>query len=249
MRNQFLGFANQIIAQHTQAGGPFDSAAMIFPEAAEQAAGETVQNSYVTNLYRIQRITEENHLYQQNFQLLNQLYEKKQVFRNLYPTVEKQVEKLISRELPEAEEKLAARMAKEIHELVREGGTKQLTVLKERLEKTERETLEKELRKSQREQTHTERIREELRIKEKQMDLLRKIREKLQRERFHTEQTEREQIHTEQARTEAELQTVPDTHRTHERRAPYRTCGYGAQIQRTGDGKTAEQTKEQVKKR
>ena len=36
MRNQFLGFANQIIAQHTQGGGPFDSAAMIFPEAAEQ---------------------------------------------------------------------------------------------------------------------------------------------------------------------------------------------------------------------
>ncbi len=220
MRNQFLGFANQIIAQHTQGGGPFDSAAMIFPEAAEQAAGETVQNSYVTNLYRIQRITEENHLYQQNFQLLNQLYEK-QVFRNLYPTVEKQVEKLISRELPEAEEKLAARMAKEIHELVREGGTKQLTVLKERLEKTERETLEKELRRErthterlekelQREQTHTERIREELRteVQEERIHTER-IREELQRERFHTEQTEREQIHTEQARTEVELQTVP----------------------------------------
>ena len=206
MRNQFLGFANQIIAQHTQGGGPFDSAAMIFPEAAEQAAEETVQNSYVTNLYRIQRITEENHLYQQNFQLLNQLYEK-QVFRNLYPTVEKQVEKLISRELPEAEEKLAARMAKEIHELVREGGTKQLTVLKERLEKTERETLEKELR---REQTHTERIREELRTEvQKERIHTERIREELQRERFHTEQTEREQIHTEQARTEAELQTVP----------------------------------------
>ena len=206
MRNQFLGFANQIIAQHTQGGGPFDSAAMIFPEAAEQAAGETVQNSYVTNLYRIQRITEENHLYQQNFQLLNQLYEK-QVFRNLYPTVEKQVEKLISRELPEAEEKLAARMAKEIHELVREGGTKQLTVLKERLEKTERETLEKELR---REQTHTERIREELRTEvQKERIHTERIREELQRERFHTEQTEREQIHTEQARTEAEPQTVP----------------------------------------
>ena len=220
MRNQFLGFANQIIAQHTQGGGPFDSAAMIFPEAAEQAAGETVQNSYVTNLYRIQRITEENHLYQQNFQLLNQLYEK-QVFRNLYPTVEKQVEKLISRELPEAEEKLAARMAKEIHELVREGGTEQLTVLKERLEKTERETLEKELRRERthterlekelrREQTHTERIREELRT-EVQKDRIHteRIREELQRERFHTEQTEREQIYTEQARTEAELQTVP----------------------------------------
>ena len=206
MRNQFLGFANQIIAQHTQGGGPFDSAAMIFPEAAEQDAGETVQNSYVTNLYRIQRITEENHLYQQNFQLLNQLYEK-QVFRNLYPTVEKQVEKLISRELPEAEEKLAARMAKEIHELVREGGTKQLTVLKERLEKTERETLEKELR---REQTHTERIREELRTEvQKERIYTERIREELQREQFHTEQTEREQIHTEQARTEAELQTVP----------------------------------------
>ena len=220
MRNQFLGFANQIIAQHTQGGGPFDSVAMIFPEAAEQAAGETVQNSYVTNRYRIQRITEENHLYQQNFQLLNQLYEK-QVFRNLYPTVEKQVEKLISQELPEAEEKLAARMAKEIHELVREGGTKQLTVLKERLEKTERETLEKELRRERthterlekelrREQTHTERIREELRTEvQKERIHTERIREELQRERFHTEQTEREQIHTEQARTEAELQTVP----------------------------------------
>ena len=220
MRNQFLGFANQIIAQHTQGGGPFDSAAMIFPEAAEQDAGETVQNSYMTNLYRIQRITEENHLYQQNFQLLNQLYEK-QVFRNLYPTVEKQVEKLISRELPEAEEKLAVRMAKEIHELVREGGTKQLTVLKERLEKIERETLEKELRRErthterlekelQREQTHTERIREELRTEvQKERIHTERIREELQRERFHTEQTEREQIHTEQARTEAELQTVP----------------------------------------
>lgn len=220
MRNQFLGFANQIIAQHTQGGGPFDSAAMIFPEAAEQAAGETVQNSYVTNRYRIQKITEENYLYQQNFQLLNQLYEK-QMFRNFYPTVEKQVEKLISRELPEAEEKLAARMAKEIHELVREGGTKQLTVLKERLEKTERETLEKELRRERthterlekelwREQTHTERIQEELRTEvQKERIHTERLREELQRERFHTEQTEREQIHTEQARTEAELQTVP----------------------------------------
>ena len=185
MRNQFLGFANQIIAQHTQGGGPFDSAAMIFPEAAEQDAGETVQNSYVTNLYRIQRITEENHLYQQNFQLLNQLYEK-QVFRNLYPTVEKQVEKLISRELPEAEEKLAARMAKEIHELVREGGTKQLTVLKERLEKTERETLEKEIREKEirdrevlEKEIQTKEIQEkevrEKEIREKQLVLLRKI--------------------------------------------------------------------------
>ncbi|MGN8799682.1 hypothetical protein ACTNCH_00625 [Candidatus Merdisoma sp. HCP28S3_D10] len=220
MRNQFLGFANQIIAQHTQGGGPFDSAAMIFPEAAEQAAGETVQNSYVTNRYRIQRITEENYLYQQNFQLLNQLYEK-QTFRNFYPTVEKQVEKLISREMPELEEKLTVRMAQEIHRLVREGGTEQLTVLKERLEKTERETLEKELRRERthterlekelwREQTHTERIREELRT-EVQKDRIHteRLREELQRERFHTEQTEREQIHTEQARTEAELQTVP----------------------------------------
>lgn len=220
MRNQFLGFANQIIAQHTQGGGPFDSAAMIFPEAAEQAAGETVQNSYVTNRYQIQRITEENYLYQQNFQLLNQLYEK-QTFRNFYPTVEKQVEKLISREMPELEEKLAVRMAQEIHRLVREGGTEQLTVLKERLEKTERETLEKELRREQThterlkkelrwEQTHTERIREELRTEvQKERIHTERIREELQRERFHTEQTEREQIHTEQARTEAELQTVP----------------------------------------
>ena len=241
MRNQFLGFANQIIAQHTQGGGPFDSAAMIFPEAAEQAAGETVQNSYVTNLYRIQRITEENHLYQQNFQLLNQLYEK-QVFRNLYPTVEKQVEKLISRELPEAEEKLAARMAKEIHELVREGGTEQLTVLKERLEKTERETLEKELRRERthterlekelrREQTHTERIREELRT-EVQKDWIHteRIREELQRERFHTEQTEAElqtvPVHTESMREE--LRTVPaDTE--HRYREQSRGSGRGAE--------------------
>ncbi len=229
MRNQFLGFANQIIAQHTQGGGPFDSAAMIFPEAAEQAAGETVQNSYVTNRYQIQRITEENYLYQQNFQLLNQLYEK-QTFRNFYPTVEKQVEKLISREMPELEEKLAVRMAQEIHRLVREGGTEQLTVLKERLEKTERETLEKELWREQtqterlekelrreqthterlekelwREQTHTERIREELRTEvQKERIHTERIREKLQRERFYTEQTEK-QIHIEQARTE-ELQ-------------------------------------------
>ena len=241
MRNQFLGFANQIIAQHTQGGGPFDSAAMIFPEAAEQAAGETVQNSYVTNRYRIQRITEENYLYQQNFQLLNQLYEK-QVFRNLYPTVEKQVEKLISRELPEAEEKLAARMAKEIHELVREGGTEQLTVLKERLEKTERETLEKELRRERthterlekelrREQTHTERIREELRTEiQKERIHTERIREELQRERFHTEQTEAElqtvPVHTESMREE--LRTVPaDTE--HRYREQGRGSGRGAE--------------------
>ena len=76
MQNQFLGFANQIIAQHTQTGGPFDSAAMIFPEPEEQTDGETVRNSYVTNLYRMQNLTQENYLYQNQLHFVTQILEK-----------------------------------------------------------------------------------------------------------------------------------------------------------------------------
>lgn len=251
MQNRFLEFSSQIIRQHTQGGGPFDSAAMIFPEAAEQTDGETVQNSYVTNLYRIQKITEENHLYQQSFQLLNQLYEK-QVFRNLYPTVEKQVEKLISRELPEAEKRLAGRMAKEIHELVREGGIEQLTVLEKRLEKTERETfrteprerIRKELRTElQREQTKTEKLREQVQTKETQTE---KLREQLQTERVQTEKLQK-QFQTERVQTEKLTEQLQMEHTIGQRSAEAQSTEAGQQRLTEAGASSAEKNEKEIR--
>lgn len=264
MQNQFLGFANQIIAQHTQTGGPFDSAAMIFPEPEEQTDGETVRNSYVTNLYRMQNLTQENYLYQNQLHFVTQILEK-QFYQKVYPTVEEQVEKLVRQELPETEERLIRQMTKEVHRLVQEGGTEQLTLLKERLErenevkrdvqKDTEKVVEKEVREVQlkeniiKENIIKENTIKENTIKEKQMVLLRKIENIYQSSQYRSHQTHQ---------THVTVQTGPDMGKkdparlerllTRTERLVDASAGQlPVSLLYEGEGKTAEQTKEQIK--
>lgn len=259
MQNQFLGFANQIIAQHTQTGGPFDSAAMIFPEPEEQTDGETVRNSYVTNLYRMQNLTQENYLYQNQLHFVTQILEK-QFYQKVYPTVEEQVEKLVRQELPETEERLIRQMTKEVHRLVQEGGTEQLTLLKERLErenevkrdvqKDTEKVVEKEVREVQlKENIIKENTIKENTIKEKQMVLLRKIENIYQSSQYRSHQTHQ---------THVTVQTGPDMGKKDparlerllirtERLVDASAGQLPASLLYEREGKTAEQTKEQIK--
>ena len=259
MQNQFLGFANQIIAQHTQTGGPFDSAAMIFPEPEEQTDGETVRNSYVTNLYRMQNLTQENYLYQNQLHFVTQILEK-QFYQKVYPTVEEQVEKLVRQELPETEERLIRQMTKEVHRLVQEGGTEQLTLLKERLErenevkrdvqKDTEKVVEKEVREVQlKENIIKENTIKENTIKEKQMVLLRKIENIYQSSQYRSHQT---------YQTHVTAQMGPDMGKkdparlerllTRTERLVDASAGQlPVSLLYEGEGKTAEQTKKQIK--
>ena len=259
MQNQFLGCANQIIAQHTQTGGPFDSAAMIFPEPEEQTDGETVRNSYVTNLYRMQNLTQENYLYQNQLHFVTQILEK-QFYQKVYPTVEEQVEKLVRQELPETEERLIRQMTKEVHRLVQEGGTEQLTLLKERLErenevkrdvqKDTEKVVEKEVREVQlKENIIKENTIKENTIKEKQMVLLRKIENIYQSSQYRSHQT---------YQTHVTAQMGPDMGKkdparlerllTRTERLVDASAGQlPVSLLYEGEGKTAEQTKKQIK--
>lgn len=137
MQNRFEQFSQNIIAMHTGSAGAFDPARMMFPPEEKEASSQEMQNLYMTNVYRIQNLTEENYLYRQNFQFLTQMFEK-QIHKKLYPQVERQVEKTIRQELPKAEDRVIREMTKELHTLVKESGVEQLRVLeKEAKEETE----------------------------------------------------------------------------------------------------------------
>ena len=82
-------FPQNIIAMHTGSAGAFDPARMMFPPEEKEASSQEMQNLYMTNVYRIQNLTEENYLYRQNFQFLTQMFEK-QIHKKLYPQVERQ---------------------------------------------------------------------------------------------------------------------------------------------------------------
>ena len=98
-RTDLNSFPN-IIAMHTGSAGAFDPARMMFPPEEKEASSQEMQNLYMTNVYRIQNLTEENYLYRQNFQFLTQMFEK-QIHKKLYPQVERQVEKTIRQKLPD----------------------------------------------------------------------------------------------------------------------------------------------------
>lgn len=125
MQNRFEQFSQNIIAMHTGSAGAFDPARMMFPPEEKEASSQEMQNLYMTNVYRIQNLTEENYLYRQNFQFLTQMFEK-QIHKKLYPQVERQVEKTIRQELPKAEDRVIREMTKELHTLVQESGVEQL---------------------------------------------------------------------------------------------------------------------------
>ena len=142
MQNRFEQFSQNIIAMHTGSAGAFDPARMMFPPEEKEASSQEMQNLYMTNVYRIQNLTEENYLYRQNFQFLTQMFEK-QIHKKLYPQVERQVEKTIRQELPEAEDRVIREMTKELHTLVQESGVEQLRVLEKEAKEEQKVLLRK----------------------------------------------------------------------------------------------------------
>ena len=127
---------------HTGSAGAFDPARMMFPPEEKEASSQEMQNLYMTNVYRIQNLTEENYLYRQNFQFLTQMFEK-QIHKKLYPQVERQVEKTIRQELPKAEDRVIREMIKELHTLVKESGVEQLRVLEKEAKEEQKVLLRK----------------------------------------------------------------------------------------------------------
>ena len=127
---------------HTGSAGAFDPARMMFPPEEKEASSQEMQNLYMTNVYRIQNLTEENYLYRQNFQFLTQMFEK-QIHKKLYPQVERQVEKTIRQELPEAEDRVIREMTKELHTLEKESGVEQLRVLEKEAKEEQKVLLRK----------------------------------------------------------------------------------------------------------
>ena len=127
---------------HTGSAGAFDPARMMFPSEEKEASSQEMQNLYMTNVYRIQNLTEENYLYRQNFQFLTQMFEK-QIHKKLYPQVERQVEKTIRQELPKAEDRVIREMTKELHTLVKESGVEQLRVLEKEAKEEQKVLLRK----------------------------------------------------------------------------------------------------------
>ena len=142
MQNRFEQFSQNIIAMHTGSAGAFDPARMMFPPEEKEASSQKMQNLYMTNVYRIQNLTEENYLYRQNFQFLTQMFEK-QIHKKLYPQVERQVEKTIRQELPKAEDRVIREMTKELHTLVKESGVEQLRVLEKEAKEEQKVLLRK----------------------------------------------------------------------------------------------------------
>ena len=127
---------------HTGSAGAFDPARMMFPPEEKEASSQEMQNLYMTNVYRIQNLTEENYLYRQNFQFLTQMFEK-QIHKKLYPQVERQVEKTIRQELPKAEDRVIREMTKELHTLVKESGVEQLRILEKEAKEEQKVLLRK----------------------------------------------------------------------------------------------------------
>ena len=201
MNNQFQDFSNRMIAKHKGFGQAFDSAPMVFPEqeSAGETGGTSIENHYIKNLYQIQNLTEENHLYHQNLRFVTNILEKK-LEQRVVPSVEKLVERTIQEELPDVEKQIVHEMAERLHTLVKEGGVKELTMLREQLYKeTERqkEQLYRETEK-QKEQLYRETERQEKLLHKETEVRTEKLAGKLERELRITEKLNK---------TEHEIQT------------------------------------------
>ena len=201
MNNQFQDFSNRMIAKHKGFGQAFDSAPMVFPEqeSAGETGGTSIENHYIKNLYQIQNLTEENHLYHQNLRFVTNILEKK-LEQRVVPSVEKLVERTIQEELPGVEKQIVHEMAERLHTLVKEGGVKELTMLREQLYKeTERqkEQLYNETER-QKEQLYRETERQEKLLHKETEVRTEKLAGKLERELRITEKLNK---------TEHEIQT------------------------------------------
>ena len=201
MNNQFQDFSNRMIAKHKGFGQTFDSVPMVFPEqeSAGETGGTSIENHYIKNLYQIQNLTEENHLYHQNLRFVTNILEKK-LEQRVVPSVEKLVERTIQEELPGVEKQIVHEMAERLHTLVKEGGAKELTMLREQLYKeTERqkEQLYRETER-QKEQLYRETERQEKLLHKETEVRTEKLAGKLERELRITEKLNK---------TEHEIQT------------------------------------------
>ena len=139
--NRFLDFAEQVIARHRGLGFGFEPAAMLYLEDQEQSPLEQAapHQSFTTNLYHIQNIKEENYLFKQNLSFLTQILENK-IYQNLYPSVEKQIEKVIREEMPQAETKIIHSVSEQLYRLVKQGGVEQFELVREKVLSEYKET-------------------------------------------------------------------------------------------------------------
>ena len=131
--SRFLDFADSIIKKHSGFGYDYESAPMVYLEEEDpEPEGIREQKQYVTNLFQVTNLKEENYLYRQNLTFLTQILENR-IYNPLYPGLEKQREKAVREEMPEARERVIRDFSREIRTLMKEGGTRQLEILKERL--------------------------------------------------------------------------------------------------------------------
>ncbi len=139
--NRFLDFANEIMARHRGLGFGFEPAAMLYLEDQERIPEEqtAAHQNITTNLYHIQNIKEENYLFKQNLSFLTQILENK-MYHNLYPTVEKQIEKVIREEMPQAEAKIINSVSQQLIKLVQKGGVEQFEFVREKVLSEYKET-------------------------------------------------------------------------------------------------------------
>ena len=133
-QNHFLDFAEQVIARHNGFVSSFEPVSMVYLDEGEKEEQEVqpFSQNIVTNLYNIQNIKEENYLYQQNLSFLTQILEKR-LYQNLYPSVEKQIEKAVREEIPETEERIIKLFSQQLYKLVERGGVEQFEIIKEHI--------------------------------------------------------------------------------------------------------------------
>ena len=131
--SRFLDFADSIIKKHSGFGYDYESAPMVYLEEEDpEPEGIREQKQYVTNLFQVTNLKEENYLYRQNLTFLTQILENR-IYQPLYPGLEKQIERAVREEMPEARERVIRDFSREIRTLMKEGGTRRLEILKERL--------------------------------------------------------------------------------------------------------------------
>jgi len=133
-QNPFLDFAEKMITRYSGFGHAFDPALMVYLEDEGMPGKEEqpLSQNVITNLYNIQNIKEENYLYRQNLSFLTQILEKR-LYQNLYPSVQKQIEKVVREEMPQTNDRIVETFSQQMYRLIKQGGINQFEVLKEQI--------------------------------------------------------------------------------------------------------------------
>ena len=134
IQNPFLDFAEKMITRYSGFGHAFDPALMVYLEDEGMPGKEEqpLSQNVITNLYNIQNIKEENYLYRQNLSFLTQILEKR-LYQNLYPSVQKQIEKVVREEMPQTNDRIVEAFSQQMYRLIKQGGINQFEVLKEQI--------------------------------------------------------------------------------------------------------------------